>query len=77
MDIQPVNHGHVLVIPVKHPRYLADGEAAGQEVFHVRLHVFPRYKNDGFGFKFRRDYNNRPPRPELDRIGAQIVKALE
>ncbi len=23
--------------------FLADGEAAGQEVFHVHLHVFPRY----------------------------------
>src|SRR4051812_4374298 len=28
--------------------FLADGEAAGQEVFHVHLHVFPRYEGDGF-----------------------------
>jgi histidine triad (HIT) family protein len=26
---------------------LADGEAAGQEVFHVHLHVFPRFQGDG------------------------------
>ena len=32
---------------------LADGEAAGQEVFHVHLHVIPRYAGDGFGFRIR------------------------
>ena len=31
--------------------FLADGEAAGQEVFHVHLHVLPRYRGDGFGLK--------------------------
>jgi diadenosine tetraphosphate (Ap4A) HIT family hydrolase len=28
--------------------FLADGEAAFQEVFHFHLHVFPRYAGDGF-----------------------------
>ncbi|MFD6948608.1 HIT family hydrolase [Nocardiopsis sp. TSRI0078] len=28
--------------------FLADGEAAGQEVFHVHLHVFPRFAGDSF-----------------------------
>lgn len=28
--------------------FLADGEAAFQEVFHVHLHVFPRFRGDGF-----------------------------
>ncbi|WP_304454463.1 HIT family protein [Nocardiopsis sp. YSL2] len=28
--------------------FLADGEAAGQEVFHAHLHVFPRYEGDAF-----------------------------
>ena len=28
--------------------FLADGEAAGQEVFHVHLHVIPRFVGDGF-----------------------------
>ncbi|MFJ4851596.1 MULTISPECIES: HIT family protein [unclassified Streptomyces] len=28
--------------------FLADGEAAFQEVFHVHLHVFPRFAGDGF-----------------------------
>jgi histidine triad (HIT) family protein len=29
--------------------FLADGEAAGQEIFHAHLHVFPRFASDGFG----------------------------
>ena len=33
--------------------FLADGEAAGQEVFHVHLHVFPRFDTDGFGLRLR------------------------
>src|SRR5713226_3845839 len=28
--------------------FLADGEAAFQDVFHVHLHVFPRYRGDPF-----------------------------
>ncbi|WP_031172765.1 HIT family protein [Streptosporangium roseum] len=28
--------------------FLADGEAACQQVFHVHLHVFPRHCGDGF-----------------------------
>ena len=112
MDIQPVNAGHVLVIPNSHAKYLADlgedtstqlfliarriaaalrnsgikcegvdlfladGEAAGQEVFHVHLHVFPRYKGDGFGFKFQPGYSNKPERSELDARAQQIKAAL-
>jgi diadenosine tetraphosphate (Ap4A) HIT family hydrolase len=28
--------------------FLADGEAAFQEIFHFHLHVFPRFTGDGF-----------------------------
>lgn len=28
--------------------FLADGEAAFQEIFHTHLHVFPRFKGDNF-----------------------------
>lgn len=28
--------------------FLADGEAAGQEIFHLHLHVFPRFAGDPF-----------------------------
>ena len=52
--------------------FLADGEAAGQEVFHVHLHVFPRYSGDGFGLKLPADYHERPPREELNEIAQRI-----
>ncbi len=45
--------------------FLADGEAAGQDVFHVHLHVIPRYEHDGFGLRLPPDYSIRP-RGELD-----------
>ena len=44
---------------------LTDGAAAGQEVFHSHLHVFPRYRLDGFGLRFGPDYAYRP-RNELE-----------
>jgi histidine triad (HIT) family protein len=113
MDIQPVNPGHVLVIPNQHAAYLADleeetgahmfriaqrtaaalrvsgvqcegvnffladGEAAMQDVFHVHLHVFPRYPGDGFGLKLSPDYFTLPERSELDGIAEDIRNALE
>ena len=43
--------------------FLADGEAAFQEVFHVHLHVFPRATGDGF--RIDADWRERP-RAELD-----------
>ena len=112
VDIQPVNPGHVLVIPIRHAEYLADldeetgthmfriaqrvaaairasdipseginlfladGEIAGQEVFHVRLHVIPRFEGDGFGLMLGPEYGNRPSRAELDDIAGRIRQML-
>ncbi|MFT3891879.1 MAG: HIT family protein [Anaerolineales bacterium] len=56
--------------------FLANGEAAGQEVFHVHLHVIPRYAGDGFGFRFGPYYKTLPERSELDSIAAQIKQQL-
>jgi histidine triad (HIT) family protein len=55
--------------------WLADGEAAGQDVFHVHLHVVPRYEGDGFGLRFPPDYRVRE-RAELDETAARIRDAL-
>jgi histidine triad (HIT) family protein len=53
--------------------FLADGEAAMQEVLHVHLHVFPRFRGDGFGLTFSPEYyTRRPQRPELDRVAATL-----
>ena len=55
---------------------LADGEAAGQEVFHVHLHVLPRFRGDGFGHRFPPQYGQRPPREQLDAEAAAIRASL-
>jgi len=53
--------------------FLADGEAAFQHVFHVHLHVFPRYQGDSF--RIRADRTARPPRTELEEVARQIGQA--
>lgn len=113
MDIQPVNPGHLLVIPNVHASqladlhpetgahmfrvaqkmaealrgsglkcegvnlFLADGEAAMQDVFHVHLHVIPRFRGDGFGFRFADSYFTKPPRSELERAARGVRAAIE
>ena len=56
--------------------HLADGEVAGQEVFHVHLHVIPRFRGDGFGLRFGPRYGEQPPRDELDRLALELRSAL-
>jgi histidine triad (HIT) family protein len=53
--------------------FLADGRVAGQEVFHVHLHVLPR--NRGDGFRVSADWRF-PPRDELDEHAATLRAAL-
>lgn len=112
MDLQPVNPGHVLIVPKEHVTYFkdidedlgahlfriglridralretglrcegvnffaADGKAAFQEIFHAHLHVFPRYRGDGFRLSFREDYLKPVPRMELDQIALEISRKL-
>jgi len=56
--------------------YLADGEAAGQEVDHVHLHVFPRFAGDGFGLRFGPDYGKASSRSSLDEAARKIKDAM-
>ena len=53
--------------------FLADGVTAGQEIFHVHLHVIPRTPGDGFGLRAR---PTSPPRADLDYLAASIRGAL-
>lgn len=112
MDVQPVNQGHVLVVPNNHVPYLsdlheevgahlfkiaqriaaalrksgikceginvflADGEIAGQEIFHVHLHVFPRFRGDKFGFIWSSAISHIPERAELDTVAGLLREVL-
>ncbi len=113
MDIQPVNPGHMIIVPNIHAAFLselneetgaqmfriaqrldralrrsavkcegvnlflADGEAAFQDVFHVHLHVFPRFDGDGFGLTFGPAYFHKPARNELDEMAQKIRSLLD
>ena len=55
--------------------FLADGVLAGQEVFHVHLHVIPRNKRDGLRFWLgpRKRYDaDHPAEAYAERIRAAI-----
>lgn len=91
LDCDPINEGHVLLIPKAHyldvdempadvlkhlmeisqklviavkKLYRPDGYSIIQnggmfnDVGHYHLHVFPRYKNDGFGWTFSDEVYN-------------------
>ncbi|MDA0562979.1 HIT domain-containing protein [Streptomonospora sp. S1-112] len=53
--------------------FLADGRAAFQEVFHVHLHVLPRFAEDGFRLDARR---GNPARAELETDAAAVRAGL-
>ena len=55
---------------------LSDGEAAFQEIFHIHLHVIPRFKDDNLRIGFGRQYRLNPERKELDEIALKIRDAL-
>lgn len=54
--------------------FLADGEPAGQEVFHVHLHVLPRFAGDNFRVSAR--WLN-PDRGELERAAELVRESLD
>ena len=113
LDIQPINPGHVLIVPNLHAAniseldentgahifkigmkinkvlrnsgikcdginmFVADGEAAMQEIFHFHLHIFPRFKDDGFGLKFGASYSQKPTKTELDDMAKKICSNFQ
>lgn len=112
LEIQPINPGHVLVVPKNHAAsmeelleedaahmmrvgqimdkalrksdlrcegvnmFLADGRAAGQDVDHIHLHVFPRFKDDGFELNIQSAMRKPPGRDQLDETAGKIKQAL-
>lgn len=55
--------------------FLADGEAAGQDVFHCHLHVRPRFRGDSFRSSY--DTTARPSREELDETARRIATVFQ
>jgi histidine triad (HIT) family protein len=57
--------------------YVADGEAAGQEIAHAHIHLIPRHAHDGFGFRFPPGYGAEPGHAELQAIADQIRAGIQ
>jgi len=55
--------------------YIADEKAASQEIFHLHLHVFPRYEGDSF--KLEADWDTKPSRIELDHVADMIKVSFD
>jgi histidine triad (HIT) family protein len=56
--------------------YVADGDAAGQEVAHVHIHLIPRRTDDRFGFRFPPGYGEQPGPAVLGEMAARITAGL-
>lgn len=57
--------------------FLANGGAAGQDIFHAHLHILPRFHGDGFGFRFPGHYPREAERELLDQQAAHLRAQLE
>jgi len=55
---------------------LSDGKAAFQEIFHVHLHVIPRFKGDSLRISFGRQYESKTEEKELERVASKIRNVL-
>lgn len=113
MDIQPINTGHVLVIPNQQVAsltdldeatgahlfrighriakalrqstfkcegvnlFLADGQAANQDVAHIHLHILPRFRGDSFKGLLGQNECQLPTRAELERTAEAIKSILD
>jgi histidine triad (HIT) family protein len=49
--------------------YQANGKAAGQTVFHLHVHLVPRYENDGMNLIWPA---KNPPREKLEEYAAKV-----
>ncbi|CAN5562950.1 HIT family protein [soil metagenome] len=54
----------------------SSGEAAGQEVFHLHMHLLPRYDGDGLMHIYS-EPPVRPQRKQLDQWAQQLAKLIQ
>jgi histidine triad (HIT) family protein len=57
--------------------FLANGAVAGQTVFHVHMHVIPRFMGDPFKIRVSPWRRGTPTRPQLDDQASKLHEALE
>lgn len=55
---------------------LADGAAAGQTVFHCHLHVIPRARADGLGYRRPLGVGRSASRPAMDALAGRLRASL-
>jgi len=108
LTIEPINEGHVLIIPKSHyldtdeiptevvksmmvlskrivkvikEKYSPDGYSVMQnggefnDIGHYHMHVFPRYKGDGFGWTFsdkKHDFSQEIAKELKERLDKEI-----
>jgi len=57
--------------------YIADGAAAGQDVFHSHLHVIPRFPGNPGSLRLQADFSTAASRDELDGQAEAIRSSLD
>jgi histidine triad (HIT) family protein len=56
--------------------WTANGSAAGQDIFHLHLHILPRFRDDSFGLRFPKSYPQATSRKALDDMASRIRSLL-
>ena len=56
--------------------WTANGSAAGQDIFHLHLHILPRYREDTFGLRFPKNFPDEAQRADLDAMAEKVRRMM-